>query len=1809
MKKFYRVALTIVLLLSVMLTFIISSSAEVTGVSSLHSNDFSSKVGVTLTGTNKANYDAVLADGADGGKYLRFSPNTEFTSTNGDFIYFGISNTSFTSTGADTDAAYYVMDFDICTDGKFFPKTRIQFAARTSKLVGGNNVYIVNDETTGVAHLQDTNGNNLAVIDNGHGAWTHFTVVFDVELNTDTDTSASANTVAHYYVNGEHVHSVTAWTGAPTTLPHVRIIPDKSGTVVNSDYSICFDNVSFKKYSLASNTNLGDIISDTTKTLDEFDDSIYTTDYAFPKATAIASIGDTKFGSYREVYEAANEGDTLVLLKSLNETFIPKCSMSVDTNGFAFKYDAEGFDVTEGEGTVAFTKNFADQTVTWHIGDEVVTEVYTSPEVATYKGEYDEYITVDGVQYKAAGFAKSEGGEALESLGVVSEKNCEFWLVYVKPVASLLRSGVTSYLYSLTELDALVAAPTKNDYITLLEDVTLGSTVDSGSFSLKTAITIDLNGYTLSNKTGATSHLFVLNSAAANLTLTSTNGKGKIAIKSKNLIYCNYAATAKIENAVFNAVYILSEFRNGTLIYENCDIDNTNINNTIAVMRPNSSATAPTTVKFVDCNLKTNEYAVSVGSRAGTNEYSSVIFENCIVEANHLVNAVYCKTLTLNNTSVTAKSLLYGMTLDTTLNIDGKTSLDVKSISNVEYDALTINVEEGYALAKTGNADKPYTVTDKFHTIIWKSGTKEVVEAYLDGVMPTCPFDIPEDDKTAIFNMEEITVATEDKTYTVSVKPAFKLRMNIAIGSNMTVYIYIPDGVSFSGASLGGVNYAEGGVERVLVDGVPYSRVAYEGYAILESGKRIDGNIALVASNGASFDYAFSVSIPEYLKSIIEGGSDYDTKLLAASVANLLDKAYVYMGMTEDESYRDIEELMLAVDEKKIELPYEVGEWNTDGISDVVRGASLTIGKNMSVRFYFREGASGTLRFTYSKDGESVTDQLTLSDGVADGLAYHDVVLSPYDFAGNIEIKTGALDEAKYGSYNMMAYMDKVRGGDPKFDAFLDAVYSYSQYAKNYKNGSTDLGSLDGSIEAIETEGDSINITASGYKVVALGNSDVLLSLSNLLFRIDTFTGVRLEYAKTLNEAGIVFEVEELEYANSVIGRYIIKVENGVIYVKASSAEAFGMAKARLLSFVTDEGIVIPVDFSEDVMYNLCDFMENEDVVYSEAELQNLALLTGIKVGGKDIADFSPYTGEYEVDSRSAIYPTVTATPAVAGASLLITQASEDNGGVATITVTNGDGTMTYNVKINTRTSPVEAEVVNKNGAKGTVTFVVDDGYKPTANFMKSMIEKYSKLAVSYAIKTKTLLSTDAQYDDGLIVDDIDGDGMLEYVLDENGKYTYVRDESAINFWNEILSAGRSEVVAHSHTHAFWGVNDNGGAQLTASTAGDISTRIQTTLVEGSASKEVYAAMQIIQDIFGDTYGGLTYVNAGIPPKEGDTPVEENVSVYISNQTVRVLYDTRVTVTDGNVYLADLTWVDLQSTTGTLPANSVVVTTADVSSGVIPAGTPIYLSSHYVTVPTLDHDGNPNVVKGFKSFIIDIYRQAYEDGTVIGGRTSGQKVYTAKDFLDIENRILRRAYIIATSTNEARPESWKTHIDNAIAADGGWASFCIHAMTEDISEEGQGGHKITWEQAEDLFKYACDKGDDLWIATQTEATLYYHQWSTSTVKATLHGDGEISVLLTDEETDERYNAALTVKLSIPESWTGATAYGEALTIHGEGEDRYVYVDVRPDEPTTVKASGYDCTDDTVTEPVIEIGSVASIPEAMLDDKKYGTVKA
>ena len=274
-------------------------------------------------------------------------------------------------------------------------------------------------------------------------------------------------------------------------------------------------------------------------------------------------------------------------------------------------------------------------------------------------------------------------------------------------------------------------------------------------------------------------------------------------------------------------------------------------------------------------------------------------------------------------------------------------------------------------------------------------------------------------------------------------------------------------------------------------------------------------------------------------------------------------------------------------------------------------------------------------------------------------------------------------------------------------------------------------------------------------------------------------------------------------------------------------------------------------------------YLANKDSI-KEADM-SLATLSGITVDYAILDGFSPDVLEYTVDTDINIgYLEVGAALSSPTATYTIEQASSTNGGVCTITVVSADGTntMLYKVRFNVVGEfNVTADVVGKDGTTGTVTFVVDDGDHATATFTTGMMDKYENLKFTYALLVNKLATLKTVYDPSL--------GKYVYVMDEDGDYTYTVQQTEVDFWNDLLKNYDTEVISHTYSHIFWGNDDNGGQQYYVDSNGNV--KLSNNLPIGSATAEIYASIQILEELLG--IRALTHTVPGIGVKTTDTTV------------------------------------------------------------------------------------------------------------------------------------------------------------------------------------------------------------------------------------------------------------------------------------------------------------------------------------------------
>ena len=274
-------------------------------------------------------------------------------------------------------------------------------------------------------------------------------------------------------------------------------------------------------------------------------------------------------------------------------------------------------------------------------------------------------------------------------------------------------------------------------------------------------------------------------------------------------------------------------------------------------------------------------------------------------------------------------------------------------------------------------------------------------------------------------------------------------------------------------------------------------------------------------------------------------------------------------------------------------------------------------------------------------------------------------------------------------------------------------------------------------------------------------------------------------------------------------------------------------------------------------------YLENKDSI-KEAD-RSSAALSGITLDRDLLIGFNSSVYEYTAEADINLgYPNVAVAPLSPVAQYTVEQASSKNGGIATITVVSADmsATLVYKVKFDVvGTFETNADVVGKNGTTGTVTFVLDDGDHASAEFTLKMMEKYENLSFTYALLTNKLATLTTVYDPSI--------GKYVYVMDEDGKYTYTVQQTEVEFWNHILDNYNTEVISHTYSHYFWGNNDDGGQQKYVDSNGNVKT--SPSLPVGSASADVFASLQIIEDLLG--IRAITHTEPGIGVKTTDTVV------------------------------------------------------------------------------------------------------------------------------------------------------------------------------------------------------------------------------------------------------------------------------------------------------------------------------------------------
>lgn len=416
----------------------------------------------------------------------------------------------------------------------------------------------------------------------------------------------------------------------------------------------------------------------------------------------------------------------------------------------------------------------------------------------------------------------------------------------------------------------------------------------------------------------------------------------------------------------------------------------------------------------------------------------------------------------------------------------------------------------------------------------------------------------------------------------------------------------------------------------------------------------------------------------------------------------------------------------------------------------------------------------------------------------------------------------------------------------------------------------------------------------------------------------------------------------------------------------------------------------------------------------------------------------------------------------------------------------------------------VSAEIVNKNGAKGVLTLISDDGDQRTADFFYTKVSpKYDSFKITIALPTNKVATVGMTSDGkGYAMNSSGGYSMSAFLSNTytpmNGsvlaKNAYPR---MVDFWKKVTDKGTIEIASHSHSHGPWPDTDS------------LVMENKTVIwPKGTVSMEIRASAQIIRN-------ALKQETLFIM-RPGGSFMTTEVSTYFKSAVAN-----------------DSTYLGMRSSNGAPPFKGATSANAAKLNTVNKFKT----QEGRLTIATL-------LVRGYEA----------------GYNSTGTGFATTKD--STKKEVLNSGI-----------SAWTQYVDYTMQY-GQWGSIAFHSVVPDSATAT--GYEVYDSQVMALMDYVqplVDSGD-LWLGHFSDVAKYYFEWSSASVSAVAYDDDYIEVSLTDEETDSRFDEALTVKVSVPDSWNSAklTTGGKTttLTIHtDEDGSRFVYANIVPSDNISV----------------------------------------
>ena len=933
---------------------------------------------------------------------------------------------------------YVVFDADIFTDSSFIENSTLGFNVKMS------------DGTTRYISLATLSNNQI--VSSGHtvniqSSFVHLTVVID-----------TAAECAYVYADGALFSKLSAIIDSDC----VDITDFEFRLPSTSEYSaIYLDNLSVRSFvNEYDATELKSILT-AGSAITSWGDMIEVSEVKVP----LASANETLLYTNSQIKNAIINGYDITLLKNTSGLVKVDNGVTVNTNGYDFKYISDDYICKAASNTLRFINGSGSVTVTWHVGNYTSQEIYSVSKIATYKvasgliGKitYTKVVTDSGVAFKlfTTGWSKTAGGTPISpSDMVVSEDNCEFWLVNNVPIDCLFvtidTAGSVTMYNSESELRTLISG-TGNYDIVLCRDVELTSTVPLP----KGGRTLYLNGHTLSHKQ-YDAHLFnYRNGTTGNFYIM---GPGIVEAEGSRTIFTSESSTTDktsgygivAENVNFITNGQFADLRIGQHKFINCNIDQTGSGKVlIALWNKNpyflSDGRTPEnllSLTFDGCTVNAKSGVISYSSGSYAEVY---VIDTFISTGNYLFES---STATPKFNVSGSSSIIASKYASDVSNTYKNLSFNVGLATNLELPEKYLNTATGQAKL-TNNYDTalPYLVADNYVLLTWKdtAGNTLTSEYVAVGVTPklTNPAVIAYLNGAGRgYTYNLVALADVDKVDLVPVlKNSLPILMSMTIENDLTMYMYIEKSEmdNIAVISIGGIKIMRSSYELVNVDGVDYYRYSIIDFKPAEASNSID--IAIEYKNGNVVN--MSTSAIDYLEELLAISTSDEEKTLVVKLLKYIHSAQVYFGSTTQTEQNRI--LGIVEKYKQYDLIYGniKKEASATGLlRNAIRSANYSLSASVKIKFNLNPEYTGMI--TVTRNGATVNYEVI--NGTVNGKNYIEVILPATALNDALTLSDG-VNTLNYG---LNAYYAAVNNTDYKLDNLLSSMSEYSSAAKKY---------------------------------------------------------------------------------------------------------------------------------------------------------------------------------------------------------------------------------------------------------------------------------------------------------------------------------------------------------------------------------------------------------------------------------------------------------------------------------------------------------------------------------------------------------------------------------------------------------------------------------------------------------------------------------------------------------------------------------------------------------------------------------------